>query len=68
MRMLSDQLHLKLSLASQRMIIYPVPFAVRGIWSGIKMFLDPVSHAPTCIISLYQCATLEHTLLPPVYS
>lgn len=50
------------------MIIYPVPLAVRGIWSGIKMFLDPVSHAPSCIISSYQCATLEHALLPPVYS
>ncbi|KAL1519693.1 hypothetical protein AB1Y20_023203 [Prymnesium parvum] len=35
----------------KRMTIYPVPLAVRGIWSAVKLFLDPVTANKAVLLS-----------------
>mmetsp|Transcript_20201 Transcript_20201/g.51861 ORF Transcript_20201/g.51861 Transcript_20201/m.51861 type:complete len:152 (-) Transcript_20201:186-641(-) len=35
----------------KRIVIFPVPLVVRGIWSAVKLFLDPVTAEKAVLLS-----------------
>jgi len=35
----------------KRIVVFPIPLAVRGIWSAVKMFLDPVTASKAVLLA-----------------